>query len=220
MKATQDGSAETDERRFRGRPQARPDEETRIIIYEAARHLFAVGGFAATSMEMVARSAGVSTKTLYRLVPNKSALFEGTVSDRMDRFLSAVNLRAAEHEDIEVALRTALLTCAELVLDEEVISLNRMMIAESDRFPEISATFYQKAMRRTVAAFADWLRVRRDNGAIVLDDVDEAAGMLLGMMVFEPQRAALFGHQPAPSHEAIAERAHHCAALFLRGCGG
>ena len=33
----------------------------------------------------VARRAGVSTKTLYRLIPNKAALFEGMVTDRLDR---------------------------------------------------------------------------------------------------------------------------------------
>src|SRR2546429_490312 len=65
------------DRRDRGRPQLRPDDETRQIIYEAARHEFAAAGFAATSTETVARRAGVSTKTLYRLVPNKAALFEG-----------------------------------------------------------------------------------------------------------------------------------------------
>ena len=76
------------DRRCRGRPQLRPDDETRQIIYEAARHEFAASGYAATSMETVARRAGVSTKTLYRLIPNKAALFEGMVSDRLDRFVS------------------------------------------------------------------------------------------------------------------------------------
>src|SRR3981189_3151067 len=84
------------ERRDRGRPQLRPDGETRQIIYEAARHEFAAGGFAATSTETVARRAGVSTKTLYRLLPNKAALFEGMVSDRLDRFLSDFNLQAPD----------------------------------------------------------------------------------------------------------------------------
>jgi AcrR family transcriptional regulator len=42
---------------------------------------------------MVARRAGVSTKTLYRLIPNKAALFEGMVSDHLDRLLSQVNLK-------------------------------------------------------------------------------------------------------------------------------
>ena len=80
----------TQDKRCRGRPQLRPDDETRRIIYEAARHEFAGNGFAATSIETVARRAGVSTKTLYRLIPNKAALFEGMVSDRMDRFVFEV----------------------------------------------------------------------------------------------------------------------------------
>src|ERR1700744_277871 len=90
----------SDDRRCRGRPQVRPDDDTRQIIYEAARHEFAASGYAATGMESVARRAGVSTKTLYRLVPNKARLFEGMVSDRLDGFLSDVNLSAADHADI------------------------------------------------------------------------------------------------------------------------
>src|SRR5260370_34174372 len=99
------------ERRCRGRPQLRPDDETRQIIYEAARHEFAANGFAATSTETVARRAGVSTKTLYRLIPNKDALFEAMVSDRLDRFLQDVHLRAADHHHLEKAVNTALLAC-------------------------------------------------------------------------------------------------------------
>src|SRR5476649_766964 len=111
-----DDTGDGQERRCRGRPQVRPDDETRQTVY------------AATSMEMVARRAGVSTKTLYRLVPNKAALFEGMVSDRLDRFLSAVNLRAVDHDDIEQALHAALMACADLSLDEEVVALQRMVL--------------------------------------------------------------------------------------------
>jgi AcrR family transcriptional regulator len=55
-----------EDRRCRGRPQVRRDDETRQVIYKAARNEFAAGGYAATSIEAVARRAGVSTKTLYR----------------------------------------------------------------------------------------------------------------------------------------------------------
>src|ERR1700716_3091160 len=106
------------DRRLRGRPQVRPDCDTRQVIYEAARHEFSNNGYAATSIESVARRAGVSTKTLYRLIPNKAALFEGMVSDRLDRFLSEVNLHTADHADIEEALCAALMACADLALDE------------------------------------------------------------------------------------------------------
>src|SRR6476620_12733508 len=104
------------DKRCRGRPQVRPDDETRRMIYEAARHEFAGSGYAATSIETVARRAGVSTKTLYRLIPNKAALFECMVSDRIDRFIYEVNLHAADHTDIEPALTAALSACAELRL--------------------------------------------------------------------------------------------------------
>src|ERR1700675_4573584 len=107
------------DRRCRGRPQVRPDDETRQLIYEAARHEFAGSGYAATSMETVARRAGVSTKTLYRLIPNKAALFEGMVSDRLDRFVTEVKLQTGDHTDIEAALCVALMVCADLALDEE-----------------------------------------------------------------------------------------------------
>src|SRR6202521_2495590 len=99
----------TQDKRCRGRPQLRPDDETRRIIYEAARHEFAGNGYATTSIETVARRAGVSTKTLYRLIPNKAALFEGMVSDRLDTFVSEVNLHAADHTDIEDELCAALM---------------------------------------------------------------------------------------------------------------
>jgi AcrR family transcriptional regulator len=208
----------TQDRRCRGRPQVRPDDETRRIIYEAARHEFAGSGYAATCMEAVARRAGVSTKTLYRLVPNKASLFEGMVSDRLDRLIYEVNLHAADHTDLEEALRTALMACADLTLDEEVVALQRMLMQEAGKFSEIGRAFYTNAIQRTAKALADWLRVQQKRGLIALDDVDEAAGMLLGMLTSAPRRAAMFGGVPLPSRPQIEARVRTCAALFLRGC--
>ena len=208
----------TQDKRCRGRPQVRPDDETRQIIYEAARQEFAGNGYATTSIETVARRAGVSTKTLYRLVPNKASLFEGMVSDRLDRFVSSVNLQAVDHAEIEQALYAALMACAELTLDEETIALQRMLLQEAGRFSDIASMFHTTAIQRTAAALADWLRVQQQRGSIALDDIDEAAGMLLGMVASAPRRAALFGGQPLPSRSQIEARVRRCAALFLRGC--
>jgi AcrR family transcriptional regulator len=208
----------TQDRRCRGRPQVRPDGETRRLIYEAARQQFAGSGYTATSMGEVARRAGVSTKTLYRLVPNKASLFEGMVSDRLDRLIYEVNLHAADHTDLEQALRTALMACADLALDDEVIALQRMLLQEAGKFSEIGRVFHANAIQRTAKALADWLRVQQTRGMIALDDVDEAAGMLLGMLTSAPRRAAMFGGVPLPSRPQIEARVRSCAALFLRGC--
>jgi AcrR family transcriptional regulator len=206
------------DRRCRGRPQVRPDDETRQMIYEAARHAFAGHGYAATSMEAVARRAGVSTKTLYRLIPNKAALFEGMVSDRLERFLAKVDLQAIDDAGIEAALYAALMACAELTLDDEVIALQRMTLQETGKCSDLAGTFYRNAIQRTSAALADWLRVQQKRGSIELDDIDEAAGMLLGMVASAPRRAAMFGGVALPPRSQIETRVRRCAALFLRGC--
>jgi AcrR family transcriptional regulator len=169
-------------------------------------------------MESVARRAGVSTKTLYRLIPNKAALFEAIITDGIDRFVSRIRLRGCENGDIECALRDALIACGELILDGPVIGLLRMVIGEGDKFPEITDTFYNKAIKRTESTLANWLRAHAERGMIEIDDATEAAGILLGMLAFQPQRAVMLGHRPAPSRKELERRAAVVAKLFLKGC--
>src|SRR5258706_6137319 len=133
----------TQDKRCRGRPQVRPDDETHRMIYEAARHEFAGNGYAATSIESVARRAGVSTKTLYRLIPNKAALFEGTVSDRIDRFLSEFDLEAIDHAELDEALFAALMACADLAHDKEVVALQSLLWQEARKFSDLARAFFR-----------------------------------------------------------------------------
>jgi AcrR family transcriptional regulator len=206
-----------EERRLRGRPQVRPDCDTRQVIYEAARHEFSDNGYAATSIESVARRAGVSTKTLYRLIPNKAALFEGMVSDRIDRFLSELDLQAIENSEFEEALFAALMACADLALDKEVVALQSMVLQEAGKFSDLAGAFYRNGIQRAVSALADWLTTRQNRGLIKLDDAEEAAGMLLGMVADAPRRAAMFGGLPLPSRPQIEARVRKCVGIFLRG---
>jgi AcrR family transcriptional regulator len=208
------------ERPGRGRPQLRSDEETRGIIYDAARHEFAANGYAATSTEMVARRAGISTKTLYRLVPNKAALFESMVSDRLDRLALAldVTLSAGDGADIETALTTVLMFCADVSLDPDVVALQRSVLQEAGQFSDLATTFYKNGVTRLIAALADWLRIQIQRGRLTLDDPNEAAGILVGMVASALQRAAIYGGVPLPSRSQIEKRVKLCASLFLKGC--
>ncbi|NGX96045.1 MAG: TetR/AcrR family transcriptional regulator, partial [Candidatus Afipia apatlaquensis] len=171
----------------------------------------------ATSMESVARGAGVSTKTLYRLIPNKAALFEAIITDGLDQFTTRIRLRACDGSNIEASLTEALTLFGELVLDETVIAMQRMVLSESEQFPEIADTFYSKAIKRTENTLASWLRTQAERGLIKVDNAAEAAGMLLGMFAFQPQRAVMFGHAAVPGHREIERRARTTARLFLKG---
>ena len=206
------------ERRPRGRPQARPDDETRHLIAEAARAEFMANGYAGTSMDAVAKGAGVSKKTLYRLVPTKADLFKASVADRIDGFLLAIDQKTIGALDVETGLERVLCEFGRLTLSDDTIAIQKLVIAESDRFPELAMTFYANAILATQAAMEGFLRQHCARGEIAIDDPHEAAGMLRGMMIMEPQRAAMIGGQPPPTAAEIAARARACARVFLQGC--
>ncbi|ATU93142.1 TetR/AcrR family transcriptional regulator [Phyllobacterium zundukense] len=206
------------EKRPRGRPQVRCDDDTKSLIIEAANGQFHECGYAAASMSGIAQNAGVSTKTLYRLFPTKADLFACMISDRIGRFFLAINPDAPTNEDMRAGLERMLTAYGMLTLSDDTIDIIRLVIGESDRFPELAASFYERAIVKTNAVMEAWLREQVEHGRLALDDPHAASGMLRGMMVMEPQRAAMLRQMPAPQSEEIRARAKMCAKLFLKGC--
>ena len=205
-------------KRPRGRPQLRCDEDTRQLIVEAAAKEFQARGYAATCIGDVAQRAGVSTRTLYRLIPTKAALFKAVVTDRIGGFMLAIDEQVLGTLTLEAALERILAEFGRLTLSEETIAINRLVIGECERFPEIAAAFYEAAIQRVSDAMANWLRRQGEQGLIKLDDPQMGAGLLRGMMILDPQRAAMLGQRGAPGPDEIAQRAKICATLFLEGC--
>jgi|HubBroStandDraft_6_1064221.scaffolds.fasta_scaffold428065_2 AcrR family transcriptional regulator len=204
-------------KRSRGRPPTRTDDETRHLIAEAARHEFMAHGYAGACIDDVAKAAGVSKKTLYRLIPAKADLFKASVTDRIARFKLAVD-EETSGRNFANALERLLTEYGNLTLSAETIAIQKLVIAESGRFPELAASFYTEAIVATREVFEAFLSRQCVRGLIDLDDPGAAAGMLRGMMAMEPQRAAMIGRAGVPSAAEIAERARTCVRLFLRGC--
>ena len=204
-------------RRPRGRPQVRPDEETRHLIAQAAQRMFAAKGFAGASMDDVAREAGISKKTLYRLVPTKADLFKATIRDRIARFMLAIDIEALWTVPIAEALERIMTEYGMLTLSPESVAIQKLVIAESEQFPDLSAAFFAEAVMATQQVLVDFLERQCRRGALDLDDPLLAAGMLRGMMIMDPQRAAMMGRCALPSEAEISRRARACVSLFLKG---
>ena len=119
---------------------------------------------------------------------------------------------------LEAALERILADFGRLTLSEETIAINRLVIGECERFPGNRCRLYQAAIQRISDAMANWLRRQGERGLIKLDDPQTAAGILRGMMIMDPQRAAMLGQRSAPGPDEIALRARVCARLFLEGC--
>jgi AcrR family transcriptional regulator len=205
-------------RRRRGRPQVRCDEDTRQLLIEAAQQEFQANGYAGTCINDVAQRAGVSTKTMYRLIPNKAELLRRVLSDAIGKFMIDFDAEALDALPLEEAIVRMLTAYGSLTLSKETIAISRLAIRESCQFPEVATAFYETAIVPTTEAMAGWLRRQCERGVIALDDPRLAAEMLRGMMIMEPQRAVMLGQQPVPRHEEIVARAKKCAQLFLKGC--
>ena len=204
--------------RTRGRPRVRSDDQTRRIIVEAARGVFARSGYAGASMDEVAAEAGVSKKTLYRLIPTKADLFQATITERIERFIVALDEDALTRMPLVPALERIMTEYGLLTLSDDVVAVQRLVIAESERFPELASGFHKDAVVTTQAILVRCLERQRDAGHVVLEDCLEAAGMLRGMMAMEPQRAMMLAGARALSGTEVVDRAKRCVRIFVRGC--
>ena len=204
--------------RCRGRPQVRPDCDTVKLIIEAAAKEFQASGYAAATMGAVAQRAGISTKTMYRLIPNKAELFKSVIANRIGRFMLEIDPEALDHFELTAAVEHILIAFGTLTLDKETIALVRLVIGECDRFPELAATFNEVAVVETSKAMAGWLERQRERGLLKFDDPMATASALRGMMTMDLQRTAMLGLSDAPTADEIKSRARFCAELFLDGC--
>jgi AcrR family transcriptional regulator len=206
------------QKRCRGRPQVRPDEETLHLLVEAAAAEFQANGYASTTMGNVAQRAGISTKTMYRLIPCKADLFEKVVSERIGIFMLEVNPSELDKYDLVEAVEHMLVSFGKLTLSAETIALLRLVIGESDRFPELAATFHEIAVVQSTDAIAVWLDRQRERGLLKIDDPVKSASALRGMMTMDLQRSAMLRLAHIPTIEEIEARAKFCARLFVEGC--
>ena len=134
----------------RGRPTISQAARIDQTIITVARTLFLSQGYAVTSMEAVAAKAGVSKGTLYARYASKSDLFRAIAADR----LKAWSLLAPGPDMEECGLKERLLRRAINVLNgmdmPEVRAFERLLTAESVRFPELARDFYDRGFHAVV----------------------------------------------------------------------
>lgn len=81
--------------------------ERREQILAAATRAFAAAGFAATSLDDVAREAGVSKVILYRHFESKADLYRAVLDRVCDRLIDAVGLQDYTEHSVHLLLRAA-----------------------------------------------------------------------------------------------------------------
>lgn len=128
--------------RPRGRPANTPSEVTRARILEAARHLFADRGYAATSNRAIAERAGLAHTAIYNHFDSKAGLFRA-VFDEVQDLLTAELARATEGGSGADEFPLALLSAAEALraADPTSVAFLASMYVEVNRHDELRQVF-------------------------------------------------------------------------------
>lgn len=125
-----------------GRPTAAAAALLEPTILDHATDAFLRDGYAATSIEAIARQAHVAKRTIYARWDGKAALFLAVVRRLIDNWLAAVGTWP-EDGVLTSALREAARSILTVALTPEAVALYRLIIAEGRRFPELYAIMRQ-----------------------------------------------------------------------------
>jgi AcrR family transcriptional regulator len=173
--------------------------QTRAALVAAGRQLFGASGFAATSVEDIARYARVTTGALYHHFPTKAAVFEAVFEQVHADLMAASAAAAAGASDAIELLAAGFGAFLDKVLEPEV---QRIVVTDAPavlglaRFTELDEKY---AFAATVAA----LEAANASGALRVEDPPTLARLLFGALT---RAGLLIASSPDPpaTRDAVA----------------
>jgi TetR/AcrR family transcriptional regulator, mexJK operon transcriptional repressor len=202
-----------------GRPSREAAGQLRDRILDVATELLLTDGYGATSIEAIARRARVSKRTFYQRFSDKPALMSAVIVRLIDGLRPPTHVPLIEGENLEqilIHLGTLILHAA---LTERVLQLQRLIVAESGRFPDLASAVAKAGGRQEAVALISELLMRHASAQLAPSDAVFAANQFLQMVVSLPQLRALGLGAPMTPPELEAW-VRGTVALFLRGYGG
>ena len=202
----------------RGRPCLIPETERRELLLAAAERVFVELGYTETNMDDIAKHAGMSKKTLYRLFETKEALFTEVVAARRAELADSVSvIPMSDTRAPELVLRDFLLDIVRFVLAPRQAALYRLILTEVHRAPELARAFHQDCPGKLCNVLQEWIARQNAAGVLEVAEPKIASGMLFSMVIGEPQMQALMcGGEDADS-SVIKRRVEYAVDLFLDG---
>jgi AcrR family transcriptional regulator len=185
-------------------------------ILDHATAAFLREGYAATSIEAIARQARVAKRTIYARWDGKPALFLAVLQRLVSGWLSSAG-EWPETDDLEAALQAAAHAILTVGLTREAIALHRLMIAESGRFPELGMIMAQAGVQDGVGRIAALLDRAVVAGKLAPLDTAFVAEQFLHLVLAGPQRRAV-GLGPALGADQLDAWGKRAVQLFLCGC--
>lgn len=186
-------------------------------ILSAARVQFLEQGFSDTSMDAIARAAGVSKATLYAYFPSKEALFSHLV--QVECREKCIRLPSPDLDNGVVPALEVL--CRHFVthfLTKESAAFFQTVSSERWRFPELCHLYFNSGKKIVLDFVAAYLDEAKARGLLAFDDANLAADQLLNLVLSDlPFRVAL--GLDLRSEEEAEKMMNAGIAVFLKAYG-
>jgi len=202
-----------------GRLCRREAEQRDQRIHEVAVALFMERGFAATSIESIARRAGVAKRTIYTRYPDKTALFASVVRQLIEDWQQTVATLGASETDVVTTLQALGESLLRSVLLPHTVALIRIIRAEGPRFPDLARAVDQTCHQTFFGQIARLLQQEAGRGRLRLEDPHFAALQFHQLVVGVPLDRALSGQISGLGEAEIALWVERSVRLFLNGAG-
>jgi TetR/AcrR family transcriptional repressor of mexJK operon len=185
-------------------------EVNRERVLRAATSSFLARGYR-SSVELIARRAGVAKQTVYHHFPSKDALFKEVARELAKRVLVELH---PDGENLRAGLVRFALAYRKRVLGTQGIATFRTVVPEVPRFPALARSMYAASAGVLVGRLAEVLAHAMATGQLRRDDPELAAELFLGMLVGQDRIKRLFG--VARAVETDEHRARRIVDCFLR----
>ncbi len=171
-------------------------------VLRAATSSFLARGYG-SSVDDIARRAGVAKQTVYQHFASKEALFKAVAGDLAKRVMVKL-----EGGDTRQSLVRFAIEYRKRALGAQGIATFRTLVPEVPRFRAVARDMYANSAGEMVERLAAFLKERLD-----APDPEFSAEMLLSMLAGVDRMKRLFAVPPAPQDAA---RAARIVDLFLK----
>jgi TetR/AcrR family transcriptional repressor of mexJK operon len=186
-------------------------------ILETAGKLFMQNGFRAVSVDLIAASVPVSKPTLYAHFKDKRQLFTAVIAERCTRALASLKAGIDEGRTIEESLISFGRHFLDLLLSKEALQFQRVIIGESESFPDMAKMFYETGPSKTHNLLKQFLTRLHEKGILHVSDPQLSADIFLGMLRSRVHLKCLLGITKKVGEEEREKLIKTAVSIFIQG---
>lgn len=192
------------------------NEVKRQQILEAAVSLFTEQGYAATSMDFIAKNADVSKQTIYSHFGSKDELFSASVEYKCES-LQILDLSLHDLSDPQTILFKLAQNFTDFITSKEACAVHKICVFESTTYPQVSEMFYKAGPLRVTHEVTLLMAKLHQQKILDIENPKQAALQFLNMMKGELWTQTEFNIKDRISSEEVEKYLRDSVAFFIRG---